>query len=325
VARALLAALIAVATCTTADATTWRVPGDFDTIQEAVTAAAFHDTVLLNDQTFMGEGNRDIDFGGKPVIVRSEGGDPRSCVIDASGGEHALVFGSHETIQTLVEGVTLTGATAGGAVSFTNSQGTIRNCVIRGCVSCAVKCYQGSPQLVDCRFEDNTRSGLAAAVMDCAYDCSPTLDNCTVLGNEGEWLFHMTQTSNPALTNCTIAANTCNCVFSTYRSQADLERCIIAFNSGATVLSGEGTTIECCDIYEDDPGGVLDQMGCCGNFSLDPMFCDAAAGDLRIYDVSPCAAPGNPDCGLIGSSDVGCQMTPIEALTWGVLKDLYRR
>jgi hypothetical protein len=41
-----------------------------------------------------------------------------------------------------------------------------------------------------------------------------------------------------------------------------------------------------------------------GNFSLDPLFCDAAAGDFHLDGSSPCLA--RPGCGLVGALGAGC-------------------
>jgi hypothetical protein len=44
--------------------------GDFTTIQAAINAAVGGDVFELSDGTFVGDGNRDVDFGGKAVTVR---------------------------------------------------------------------------------------------------------------------------------------------------------------------------------------------------------------------------------------------------------------
>jgi len=61
-------------------------PADFNNIQAAINDANDGDTVLVADGTYTGEGNRDIDFLGKAIIVRSENG-PENCIIDCQGSE----------------------------------------------------------------------------------------------------------------------------------------------------------------------------------------------------------------------------------------------
>ncbi len=47
------------------------VPFDFPTIQDAVDAADNGDMVRVADGVYRGDGNRDINLGGKVVSVRS--------------------------------------------------------------------------------------------------------------------------------------------------------------------------------------------------------------------------------------------------------------
>lgn len=61
--------------------------GDFPTIQDAVDAATDGDVIELGDGTFTGEGNRNIEYLGKAITIKSQSGDPESCIIDAQGIE----------------------------------------------------------------------------------------------------------------------------------------------------------------------------------------------------------------------------------------------
>ena len=61
-----------------------RVPGDYAAIQAAIDAAEAGETVLVADGTYRGTGNRDIDFRGKGIAVRSEKG-PENCTLDCEG------------------------------------------------------------------------------------------------------------------------------------------------------------------------------------------------------------------------------------------------
>lgn len=57
-----------------AGAATIRVPDHQPTIQAGIDAAMNGDTVLVADGLWIGEGNRDLDFGGKAIVVRSQSG-----------------------------------------------------------------------------------------------------------------------------------------------------------------------------------------------------------------------------------------------------------
>jgi len=51
-----------------------HVPGDSTAIQAAIDGAVDGDTVLVTDGVYTGNGNRDLDFVGKRIILRSENG-----------------------------------------------------------------------------------------------------------------------------------------------------------------------------------------------------------------------------------------------------------
>ena len=132
--RALLAILIAgcvaVATPAALAQTTWYVddnapadpgPGDptisdpaedgsaehpFDAIQEGIDAAVDGDTVLVQDGTYAGAGNKDLDYGGKAITVRSANG-PETCVIDCENDGRGVYFDGGETAASILEGVTI--------------------------------------------------------------------------------------------------------------------------------------------------------------------------------------------------------------------------
>jgi len=98
------------------EAATWLVSpdgtGDYPTIQSAVDAASAGDVVLLEDGVFVGEGNHNVDYRGKRIVVRSAGGQPENCIIDCTAGYDGLAhrgfrFGSLESQLSRLEGVTI--------------------------------------------------------------------------------------------------------------------------------------------------------------------------------------------------------------------------
>jgi hypothetical protein len=50
-------------------ATIIHVPDDSTTIQGGINGAVDGDTVMVADGTYTGEGNRDIDFTGKAIVM----------------------------------------------------------------------------------------------------------------------------------------------------------------------------------------------------------------------------------------------------------------
>ncbi len=87
-------------------------------------------------------------------------------------------------------------------------------------------------------------------------------------------------------------------------------------------------TVMCMDIFGNAGGDWTDCVAGLGstqsNFSLDPLFCDAAADVFTLGRFSPCAPPGLHGCGQVGALGVGCGPVSVEPMTWGRLKALYR-
>jgi len=73
----------------TAGATIINIPGDYPTIQEGIDHAVDGDTVLVAPGTYRGDGNRDLDFRGKAILVTSEEG-PEETVIDCDASYYDL-------------------------------------------------------------------------------------------------------------------------------------------------------------------------------------------------------------------------------------------
>ncbi len=107
---------------------------------------------------------------------------------------------------------------------------------------------------------------------------------------------------------------------------------MIAFSTaGASLDRFEPTPILiCCDIYGNagaDWGDyVADQYGINGNICEDPLFCDPQNGDLTVQGCSPCApfSPPNPECDLIGAWPIGCGGTPVDRMSWGAIKAMFK-
>ena len=91
-------------------AATIHVPGDQPTIQAGIDAAVDGDTVLVADGTWTGPGNRDIDFLGKAVTVRSENGR-EACTIDCEGNSsnlhRAFLLVNGEGPGSVIQGFTI--------------------------------------------------------------------------------------------------------------------------------------------------------------------------------------------------------------------------
>ncbi|MFB3907751.1 MAG: hypothetical protein ACE15D_05030 [Candidatus Eisenbacteria bacterium] len=76
----------------------------------------------------------------------------------------------------------------------------------------------------------------------------------------------------------------------------------------------EAASVQCCDSYGNSGGDGLCGIDLGGNFSADPLFCDAPNGDYTLDWASPCLPGNHPDgvdCGLIGALDAACGTPPV--------------
>ncbi|MBE0566150.1 MAG: right-handed parallel beta-helix repeat-containing protein [Krumholzibacteria bacterium] len=146
---ACLAAAILLALAAPAFGATWHVAVDGDdggpgsslqpflTIARAMDAAAAGDTVLIRDGTYTGPGNRDLDCGDKRLTVKSESGNPETCIIDAeqdSSGTGWIFVSAWDGGwgPDLVDGLTLRNGAAGGILAARWAL-TVANCRFESC------------------------------------------------------------------------------------------------------------------------------------------------------------------------------------------------
>ena len=75
-----------------------HVPSEYPTIQAAIDAADPNngDEVIIADGTYTGAGNKDLDFAGKAITVRSASGNPALCIIDCEHDGRGFYFHSGE-------------------------------------------------------------------------------------------------------------------------------------------------------------------------------------------------------------------------------------
>jgi hypothetical protein len=163
-----------------------HVPGDQVTLQAGINATSNGDTVLATGIAYTGPGNRNLNFGGRAIVVRSASG-PASCTIDAENADRVFAFTNGETSAARLEGFTITRglhSTAGGGIYIANSSPTISNCVItnnrtgngapgtsgvpggNGGSGAGVYVTGGSPLLVDCTVSANRTGDGGAGFFD---------------------------------------------------------------------------------------------------------------------------------------------------------------
>ena len=146
------------------------VPEDYATIQDAIDNASDGDIVEVGPDTYSGDGNRDIDFRGKAITVRSSDG-PYNTTIDCSDsvGHRGFYFRRNEGSDSVLRGFTIIGATVpgsdaiGGGILCEFSSPSIVDCIIKECATelgGGIGVYNGSPTIIDCVIEDCQAGGL---------------------------------------------------------------------------------------------------------------------------------------------------------------------
>jgi len=251
----------------------------------------------------------------------------------------------------------------GGGIAVTSlADPTLTGCLITGCSGSyggGMRVFGAGGTYESCTFNDNTASEIGGGVYVSAVgtftmtSCeitsntadraggvrlsggTPELVDCVVARNwaaeghsGGVWL------QSGALTNCTIVDNLSTQWGGNITCAAGsgvISHCIVAFaDAGDGIYAddpGNAPVMNCCDVYGnvgDDYGGSIDdQTGLNGNISVDPELCGLGIADYRLFDTSPCLPGGNDCMVLLGALGIGCD-SPVEPLSWGGIKALYR-
>lgn len=229
----LILAVVVIFSCSDDSPTCPKVPrvlqvaptgeGSFKTIQDAIDNARDGDTIVMADGCYYGPGNRDIDFLGKAVTLRSMSMIAQACTIDCQGSEEdphrAFYFHSGEEQTTVVEYVTVvngyTDSDGGGLLCDFESSPTLRGLVVADCTAgnhggglCAkdhsqalikscqfisntagggggISCSGGSVHILDTRFEGNI-GGLGGGLeIWIPFIDEPSVEGCTFTNNTG--------------------------------------------------------------------------------------------------------------------------------------------
>jgi hypothetical protein len=300
---------------TSANASIVNVPADQTTIQGGINAAGPGDTVLVASGTYVEQ----INFGGKSILVVSEDflskgrGSVQTTIIDANFSGSAVVFNSGEGNGSVLSGFTIQngigteyepGFRVGGGIACDGSSPTITNCIISG------------------------NSSDAGGGIACAFNCSPIIACCEVIGNtstENGGGIMCYEYADAAISNCVIAGNSagyigggiiCTGIDRDKNSQVTITNCTIAENSadfegGGIGIAENGVAyIRNCIVWNNTPDGIKEHdvgdqaivnysdvqeiWAGVGNQSSDPVFENPLANDYHLRASSICIDTGDP-------------------------------
>jgi hypothetical protein len=240
------------------------------TIQAAMDQAEAHDLdrIVLTPGLYTGDGNRNIDFGGKEVTIRSiDPNDPAvvaATIIDCNGvhpittstsgqsqltemeSRRAFVLQSGEGPDAGIEGLTIingSAANAGGAVLCEWSSPRIVNCTLRNNESAAsggaIDCRNGNPAIERCTLEEN-RANYGGAIACYSLDGHTHVTNCTIRAN-------VAVISGGGL-SCSYGTQAIGCLITANEAQGRNPWGYTALGGGGVMLGGDGAVLANCTI-----------------------------------------------------------------------------
>ncbi len=240
------------------------VPNDFPTIQAAIDFAASNDTVLVGPGLHTGR----IDFAGKDVVVKSEAG-PGMTWLRSDVGNPVVLLTRDESRAAVLEGF--------GFEAIDDNEELIRVDSL------------ASPTIRNNRFLNNS----ALFVLILVDSGKPLIEKNVFYNNiVGNACVGIVEDS-AEIRNCTFHANSRG--FFSLGSEALARNNIVTGSAGYGVY-GNYSVLEFNDVWDNEPDYSDSYVSGTYvlNISLDPLYNDAAVGDLRLLPLSPCINTGDP-------------------------------
>ena len=240
----------------------------FNTIQAALDVALDTDIIQLAEGIYVGTGNRDLDYWGKRVLVRSESG-AQDCVIDCQRLGRGAHFRRHESGCAALCGVTIRNARThlgGGAICCER----VSNPTIQDCILIDNEAREGggifndgaSPTIRNCILTGNSVHDFPEAKGGGIHNrsSSPEIEGCTLTGNfalfAGGGICNDGSESLPTILDCYLADNSSESGGAIHndRSSPGIQNCVMVGNratKGAGICNGRASsTILNCTLID---------------------------------------------------------------------------
>jgi parallel beta-helix repeat protein len=311
-----------------------RVPSQHETIQAAVDVAEDWTTIIVADGTYTGQGNRDINFFGKSITVKSANG-PENCIINCNGSEvephRGFYFYSGEDEKSVLDGFTITNGYAygdhfdrhgGGAIRCDYSSPVIRNCIILNNSAAwdggGINNYNSNPTIINCTFIGNSAINNDGGGINNVNNSNPIITNCMFSNNLAyDWGggIRNIHSSNPTIKNCIFSKNASDeggGIFNYNNSNPNIVNCTFYGNfaptgGGAIDSEEDSQTSIINSIVWGNVGPEMSGGGYnvsysnieggwygIGNLNTNPFFTNPNNEDFRLLLGSPCINAGDP-------------------------------
>jgi len=246
----------------------WDGSGDYLTVQEGIDAARDGDEVVVCDGTYTGPGNKNLDYGGKAITVRSANG-PENCIIDCQNSGRGFYFHAGDGPTSIVSGFTITNGNETEQYPWGGG----------------IYCTSSAPTIVNCKITSNAAGRGGGLYLSWS---SPTLINCLIVENSASDMgggIYTAVSSFPVLINCTLSANQALAGGGMYNdgSAGSLINCIVWGNSVGEIMGDTAFVSYSCIQGGYFGTGVIDE---------DPLFVDPDNDDYHLSPGSPCIDAG---------------------------------
>ncbi len=292
---------------------TWHVG-----IQAAITAAVNGDELLAVAAVYP----ESFSFLGKAVHLRGSAG-AAGTTIDLTGVDgYGVAFETGEGVGTILEGFTIRGARANAAVFMSSSSPTVKDCLFTDNQACfpAIHGYGASPTVTGTVFLDNIDIGCGGTAY--LQGGSPTFTDCVFRGNQACGGALLLDGAATTLVNCELVENDdiWGCgggAIYAYNSPLSISHSTLSGNHssnvGGSIYTCASTLTmtnsiswgnsaawasneihhDCGDSSNITFSNVAGGPFTMGNIDADPLFVNAAAGDYRLRQGSPCIDTGD--------------------------------